>query len=287
MDIRRLEMFSAVVEHGTFTRAAAAMFVSQPGLSKAVQELEHELGVRLFDRVGRRVLLTAAGRALVGPARNVLRDVEVCRESVGAVAGLERGFLDLACLPTLAADPTADLIGRFRIAHPGVQVTLAAPDDPADLAAMVRQGEVEIGIGDEPDARSGFVVHHLDEQDLLAVMPPGTARPDGEAITLRELVAQPLVVTPRGTSSREVLDAAIAASGESPTFAVETAQREAILPLVLTGAGVGLLPRPVAELAARLGAVVVATRPVFRRRVAAFHRATPRSPAGEAFLALL
>ena len=280
-------MFSAVVEHGTFTRAAAATFVSQPGLSQAIHELEVELGVQLFDRVGRRVQLTAAGRALVGPARNALRDVEVCREAVAAIAGLERGFLDLACLPTLAVDPTADLIGRFRVAHPGVQVTLAAPDDPADLVTMVREGAVEIGIGDAPSDPSGLVVHDLAEQDLLAVMPPGTVRPVGQPVTLADLVAQPLIVTPRGTSSRQVLDAAIAASGAAPTFAVETAQREAILPLVLTGAGVGLLPRPLADLAARLGAVVTPTRPVFRRHVALFHRAAPRSPAGEAFLTLL
>ena len=170
-------MFSAVVEHGTFTRAAAATFVSQPGLSKAIHELETELGVRLFDRVGRRVQLTAAGRALVGPARNALRDIEVCRDAVAAVTGLEGGFLDLACLPTLAVDPTADLIGRFRVAHPGVQVTLAAPDDPADLVTMVREGGVEIGIGDEPSDRNGLVVRQLAEQDLLAVMPPGTVPP--------------------------------------------------------------------------------------------------------------
>lgn len=286
MDLRRLEMFSAVVEHGTFTRAAAATNVSQPGLSKAIHELEAELGVRLFDRVGRRVHLTAAGHALVGPARNALRDVDVCRDAVAAVAGLERGFLDLACLPTLAVDPMADLIGRFRVAHPGVLVTLAAPDDPADLVSMVRDGAVEIGIGDEPGDRAGLVVHPLAEQDLLAVMPPGTARVAGEPITFEDLVAQPLIVTPQGTSSRRVLDDAIAGIGATPTFAVETAQREAILPLVLTGAGVGLLPRPLAELAARLGAIVAPTRPMFRRRVALFHRDAPRSPAGEAFLAL-
>src|SRR5436309_13999589 len=130
MDLRRLRLFLAAVDHGGFTRAAEAEYVSQPSVSQAIRELEGELGTPLFHRVGRGVVLTAAGEALVPPARQALRDVETARTTVAAVAGLEAGRLDLAALPTLAVDPVAPLTGAFRTAHPRVTVSLQDPEGP-------------------------------------------------------------------------------------------------------------------------------------------------------------
>ena len=103
MDLRQLGYVVAVVDHGGFTRAAAAMHVAQPSLSQAIRSLEAELGVALFDRIGRTVRLTAAGRALLPSARQALRDVDSAREAVEAVRGVERGRLDLVSIPTLGA----------------------------------------------------------------------------------------------------------------------------------------------------------------------------------------
>src|SRR5437773_2312171 len=130
MDLRRLEMFLAVADTGTFTRAAQAVHVSQPALSQAVRELETELGTHLFDRVPRGAVLTAAGEALVGPARQALRDVETARAAVAAVAGLEAGRLDLCAIPTLAVDPMPALVGAFRVRYPKVALTLALAEEP-------------------------------------------------------------------------------------------------------------------------------------------------------------
>src|ERR1051326_5442830 len=109
MELRQMEYAVAVVEHGGFTRAADALFVSQPSLSQGVAKLETELGTPLFHRVGRRVVLTAAGEAFLEPARQVLRDVRTIRATVDAVSGLAAGQLDLVALPTLAVEPTARL----------------------------------------------------------------------------------------------------------------------------------------------------------------------------------
>src|SRR5688572_24709858 len=114
MDMRRLQMFLAVHEHQSFTRAAKASFISQPALSQCIKELENQMGAVLFHRLGRRVTLTPAGEALVGPASQVVREFEAGRRAVQAVKGLQAGRLDLVCLPSLAADPVAPLIGAFR-----------------------------------------------------------------------------------------------------------------------------------------------------------------------------
>jgi DNA-binding transcriptional LysR family regulator len=281
MDLRRLRLFLAVVEGGGMTRAAEAEHVSQPSVSQAIRELETELGTPLFHRVGRRVVLSAAGEALVEPARQVLRDVETGRAAVDAVAGLTAGRLDLVALPTLAVDPVAPLVGAFRVAHPGIDIALADPADALEVVDLVSSGECELGITAEPVLDPGLASHSLGHQDLLAVLPP--AAHAAHSMTVTTLAKFPLVTAPPGTTTRTQLEEAFADAGVVPRIAVVTAQREAILPLVLAGAGATLFPRPLAEQAAALGAVVVSLRPRLTRPVHLFHRTGPLSPAAAAF----
>lgn len=282
---RRLEYFVAVADHGSFTAAARALFVSQPALSLSVKELETELGTELFHRLGRQVVLTPAGTALLGPARQALRDVDTGRAAVAAVLGLEAGTLSLGCLPTLAADPLAGMIGRFRRTHPGVRIDLAAPEDTVDLLDLLRSGRCELGIAGADDRPADLEGRLLGAQELLAIHPPGTpASVAGRA--LGGLADVPLVATPAGTSTRRMLDDAFTAAGAVPTVAVVTAQRDAVLPLVLAGAGAALVPEPLAAEAARLGAVVGRPSPPVTRAVSILHRPGPVAPAARRFLEL-
>jgi LysR family carnitine catabolism transcriptional activator len=282
MDLRRLRLFLAVVDEGTFTAAARAVHVAQPAVSLAVRELEEELGAPLLVRSRAGVVLTAAGEALVPPARQALRDVDTATAAVAAVTGLVAGRLDVASLPTLAADPLADLVGRFRRAHPGVQVRLAAPNDSEDVAAAVRSGEAEVGITDEGRANEGLLEHVLLVQALLAVSPPGggSTRP----MRLARLAGVPLVLSPRGASLRDVVDSALLDAGVVPDVAVETVQRDALLPLVLAGAGTTFLPAALARAAERLGATVRTTQPALQRTIVLVHRPGALAPAAQAFL---
>jgi DNA-binding transcriptional LysR family regulator len=254
-------------------------------VSLAIKELERELGVDLFYRLGKRVTLTPAGTALVEPARQALRDVQIATAAVAAVAGLAAGHLDLCCLPTLAADPMAALIGRFCATYRAVAVDVAAADDPADLAERLRDGSCEVGVSEAAMVPVDLQHHVLTDQALLVVLPPGSGRPS-RAFPLRRLEQTPLVATPTGTSSRRLLDEAFAAAGLSPNVAVVTAQRDAILPLVLAGAGAALLPEPIAQTAARLGATVARPSPGIRRTVVLAHRPGPLAPAAAAFVRL-
>jgi DNA-binding transcriptional LysR family regulator len=281
MDVRRLRLFLAVVDGGGMTRAAEAEHVSQPSVSQAMRELEGELGTPLFHRIGRRVVLTAAGEALVEPARQVLRDIETGRAAVDAVAGLTAGRLDLVALPTLAVDPLAPLVGAFRVEHPGVELALADPVDSVDVVELVASGACELGITVEAVGVPGLTAHRLGTQDLLAVLPPSARATHTMAIAT--LATFPLVAAPAGTATRQQLEDAFANAGVAPHIAVVAAQREAILPLVLAGAGATLFPRPLAEQAAALGAVVVSLRPRLARPVYLFHRDGPLSPAASAF----
>ena len=280
MELRQVEYVVGVVDAGTFTAAAAALHVSQPSLSQGVARLEAELGTPLFHRVGRGAVLSAAGEAFVGPARRMLREARLARESVEAVSELETGTLDLVALPTLAADPVAVAVGRFRSAHPGVVVRIAEPEDARAVADRVSDGRAELGLTDALAAREDLVAEHLVDQELVLVRPPGA---DDAPVRVAALAGIEFVTTPVGTSTRRHLDEALARTGAAATIAVETDQREAIVPLVLAGAGAALLPRTMAELAARRGAVVVSVRPALRRSIALVSRPGTLSPAAARF----
>jgi LysR family carnitine catabolism transcriptional activator len=284
MDLRQLRYALAVVDEGTFTAAATACHVAQPSLSQAVASLERELGAALFERLGRRVQLTAAGQAFVPAAREVLRAVGTVVADVGAVTGLTAGHLDLVALPTLAVDPVTPLVGAFRRAHPGVVVRLAHPDDTGELLDRVRSGASEVGITELPARAERIVSRDLLRQELVAVLPPGTPAP--ARLRAAELAARPMVTMPIGTSTRDAVDAALGRSGRRVATAVETDQREAIGPLVLAGAGAAVLPRPMAEVVAAQGGVIVPLDPPLWRRIGIVHRDAPLSPAARAFLDL-
>jgi LysR family transcriptional regulator, carnitine catabolism transcriptional activator len=285
MDSQRLRHFVAVVDHGGFTAAAQAVYLSQPALSLAVKELEAELGVALFTRLGRKVQLTAAGEALLGPARQVLRDLETGTAAVNAVAGLRAGNLTLASLPTLVADPVAPLVGAFRREHPGVRIDLAAPEDSGELFDLVSSGSCELGVTDAHDIPGSLQSHSMGRQSLVLIFPPDTNLDGkkGAAVALADLSDTPFVVAPPRTSTYRLLQEGFAAARLAPTVAVVTAQRDAILPLVIAGAGAALVPESLARTAAGMGAVTARPQPSIERELALVWRDGPLSPAARRF----
>ncbi len=286
MDERKLRYFLAVVDEGSVTRAADRLRVAQPSLSQALRALESELEVQLFHRVGRGVRLSAAGETLVGPARQILRSIADARHAISGVVELTTGTLEIAALATLAVDPMATLIGRFRERHPGIQVQVLEPESADGVVAQVRDGTCELGAAHLPVPGAQIIAHPLGEQELMFVLPP-TAAPAGEqALGARDLSRTQLVVSPPGTSTRMLLEQALAAVGVTPQIAVQTAAREAIVPLVLAGAGAALLPAPLAYEAKRRGAIVRSAQPAINRQVGLIHRKGPLSAAARSFLAL-
>ncbi|WP_113699284.1 LysR family transcriptional regulator [Nonomuraea lactucae] len=284
MERRQIEYFLAVAAHGSFTSAAHALNITQPSLSHAIGALERELGVELFNRLGRGVRLTSAGEALLEPARQIVSDFATARRSVQWVRGLRSGRLDIVALTTLAVDPLARMVGEFRGLYPGIDIRIADPEQAIEVADMVRSGQYEFGLADFSVPAPGLRTLELPEQEMLAVLPPDAQAPRRRRLTISEVASLDLVTTPQGTTTRMMTEQALAGAGVPLRIAVETTHRAAIVPLVLAGAGGALLPLPMADDAARQGARMFRIDPPVTRRVRLLWRSEPLSPAGRAFV---
>lgn len=284
MERRQLEYFVAVVEHGGFTNAARVLHVSQPSLSHAIAALETELGGQLFHRLPHGAMLTPAGEALLGPARQVGRDLATAMASVREVLGLSGGRLDIVAQTTLAVDPLADMLGRFRARHPKVAVLVTDPARSSEVPRIVRTGQSELGLVSASVLAEELDGVDLEEQELYLVLPaePGDVR--SESVEHKELTTLRFVATPEGSATREILEAALRGVGAVPEIAVETAHRAMIVPLVLAGAGAALLPKSIAADAESKGAVVRRISPVLTYRGRLVWRSGPLSPAADAFV---
>jgi LysR family transcriptional regulator, carnitine catabolism transcriptional activator len=287
MDLRHLEFVVAIVDHGGVGRAATALHVAQPSVSASVRRLERELGVDLFDRVGRRLVLTDAGATVVDHARQLLAGRERLEAELAEQRGLFRGSLRLVSLPTLATEPLTELVVLFRAAHPGVHVEIAEPVDADDLEHRVSHGRSELGVTDLALTSRALLHVRLTDQPIVAVLPPDSVphRRTG-TLTAAELAGLPLITTPPGTSTRTLLDQVLRRRQLTANIVVETGHRESIVPLVLAGTGATVLPIALARDAADRGAVIAELDPAVHRRVGLVHRPGPLSPAARAFRAV-
>ncbi|MFD6894709.1 LysR family transcriptional regulator [Rhodococcus sp. NPDC060086] len=287
MEFRQIEYFLAVVENDGINGAAAALGVAQPTVSQALRSLERELGVQLFHRIGRGMVLTAAGRSLIGPSRQILRDVGGVEELLTSSSAEVTGRLDLMVFPALATGPILDLIAQFRRAHPKATVRFGDLRNERDSASVIRDGHCEFVVAHLPlEGGLGLEVIELGEQEYWLAYPPGTELPSGP-ITLSAMPAIPMVFVPRGGGTlSDEFDHAMRQEGNRPHIAVLASHREARLPMVLAGLGGSLVERSLAE-SVRDIAVVRPGEPNFTRTFGLVFDPASLSKAGRAFVDLV
>ena len=150
MDARQLEYFLAIVDHDGFGRAAQHLHIAQPSLSQTIAGLERELGVPLFHRIGRGVVLSPAGGELIGPARQVLRDLRTARATMESMKGITRGRVELVTMPSPGIEPLATLTRRFTRRHPGITVAAEAAFTPDEVVTHGAPGGVRARAGRHP-----------------------------------------------------------------------------------------------------------------------------------------
>jgi len=245
MDFKQLEYFVRVAEMGSFTRAAAALDVAQPALSRQVRLLEVELRQNLLVRNGRGATPTEAGKLLLDHGRGILHQIERAREDLGRMRGGLSGRVAIGLPPSVARVLTVPLTRAFRDALPEARLSISEGLSGAMLEGLI-SGRLDIVVlYNAQPSREIDVTPLLDEQLLLVrARPPGLHEdPPPGPIELREVARLPLVIPTRPNAIRMHVEAQMAGIGCRPRVALEIDGVSAILDLVADGAGCAVLSR--------------------------------------------
>lgn len=241
MELQQLRYLCAIVDTGSFSRAAEHCHVAQPSLSQQISKLEDELGSRLFDRLGRSIRLTDAGRTFLPHARTVLHQTELARSEVDGRRRDARGTVIVGVIPTIAPYYLPQRIAAFRRRFPESALRIVEETTPV-LVDSLRSFAIDIAILSLPLRHREFEVVPLLTERLYVALPPDHPRADAAAISLRELRAERFVLLRDGHCFREIALAACNRAHLDPRIAFESAQFSSLLGMVAAGVGVSLVP---------------------------------------------
>lgn len=289
MTLEQIRIFVCVAEHEHMTRAAEALNLTQSAVSGAIAALEARHGVRLFDRVGRRVALNEIGRAFLADARAILDQVAAAEVTLADLSLLRRGRLTIHASQTIASYWLPRRLAAFHLAYPDVDLDVRV-GNTREAADAVVNGAADLGYveGELDDPRFASETVGEDRLVLLIKADHPWARQDG--VSAAQLAAQAWVVREPGSGTRSSLEAGLRAVGVDPAalnVALTLPSNEAVLAAAEAGAGAAALSESVAGPALQRGAVVKVKFPLPSRAYRLLrHKARYRTRASEAFVAL-
>jgi molybdate transport repressor ModE-like protein len=239
-----LQLFEAVVEHGSITAGAQAMSLSLAAASERLKTLEHRVGVQLFERSKAGTLATDAGRALSRQAHRVLAELDSLHATMTAFGQGLRGTVRLLCITAAMAEALPPQLGRFLAQHPDIDVELQEMSS-IDALHGLRSGAAEVAIVANHVDTSGLTTHHWLDHELVALLPAGRKAP--VAIRYADLLDRPFVGLDADAGLSRFLQQHAARSGRVPHHRIRVRSFDAIARLVETGAGVAVMPHTSAE----------------------------------------
>src|SRR5215216_873934 len=278
MDLRRLKTFVAVAELGTVSKAAVHLHIGQPALSRQISDLQQELGLRLFDRVGRRLVLTAQGEQLLTDCRRVLTDLKTVRERADLLRRGDSGVLKIAAPPHTIESVLSRFLPRYSERFPNVHVELTEALGP-EQAAMLERGEIHVGIRLDPGVDPRFESHFLQPADVLAVGAASVELGEAGVITIERLASYPLLL-PSGYSVRRLFDAACRLAKVHPKILLESRAPHTLLALAEAGQGVAIVPslQRTDRYKVRVARITHGGKPIRERVVIHWDRRRPLPP---------
>lgn len=289
MDLHQIEIFCSLIRHRSFSRAAEALLLSQPTVSGHIKNLETELGVRLLDRMGKRVLPTEAGEVLYRHGLKLLEERDRTRQDIDSLSGTVSGLLRLGGSTIPGAYILPPFIGAFRKKHPAVSVQLMI-DDTARVTEAVLAGELMIGIVGARAADPRLELHPFETDELVVAVPAQHGWAKKRTIALEALAGEPFILREEGSGTRRIMEdrldkAGLSISGLSISAIVGSS--DAVRQAVKAGLGVAILSRRAIQddlEAGRLSAVRVSGVRMERSFFVVLLKGRSRSPLCKAFL---
>jgi DNA-binding transcriptional LysR family regulator len=289
LNLHHLRVFASVAEHGGFSRAAIALRLSQPAVSKTVQELERQVGVALFDRVARTPKLTDAGTSLLVRARELFGVARLAEEELAALRGLDRGILRVGASTTIATYFLPPLLAWFHAQHPGVTLRVLSANTRA-VARRLLEGRLDIALVEGPVHHERISVAAWRQDELVVIAPAAHHLLRKRKVVPADLADETFILREPGSGTRDVAESELARYNVHPTASMQLGSTEAIKQAVAAGLGLAVVSRASAADQLALGYIaVVRLRGVtFRRDLSELQLiGRAASPSAAAFRALL
>ncbi len=246
MEFRPLRAFIEVVRQGGFSQAAKTVFATQSTVSKAVKQLEDEIGVPLLDRIGHRSTLTAAGEVVYRRGIKLLADRDDLLAELDEVRGLQRGVLRLGLPPVGSSTLFAPLFAVYRQRYPGIDVQLIEEHGSVELEQSLRAGEIDFADALLP-VSPDFEWELVRREPLVALLPANHPLGKTRSVSLADLRDMPFILFGSGFALHRIILETCRNAGFEPRIAARSSQIDFMIELVSTGLGVAFLPRMIAS----------------------------------------
>src|SRR6516225_4513311 len=241
MDLKRLRTFVAVADLGTVSKAALRLRISQSALSRQISDLEYECGFKLFDRIGRRLFLTARGEQLLGDCRGVLGQMGSLGERIELLKRGDSGVLKVAAPPQTIESILSGFLPKYAARFPNVRVKLTEALG-MDQVPLLERGEVHIGIRHDQGVNPWFESISLPSDDVLAAYHPSLQLGRGRKIEFAMLAGHPLLLLDTGYSVRRLFNAVCRVADVEPSILLESRAPHTLLALAEAGQGIAIVP---------------------------------------------
>lgn len=289
MNLNQLRVFRAVLEEGSITRAARALRISQPAVSKQLAELEASLGASLVDRLPRGIRLTAAGELLSEYVRRIFQEERAAEIALGEFLGLRQGQLSVGASTTIGSYLVPRVFGDFRELHSNVGLELRIGNTRA-IQNDVLEGQLDVGLTEGFASSDALDIEVVSYDEMVLITSPGDALAKEASVDVKRFPDLPFIVRERGSGTRDVIEAALFEKGVNLKPIMALGSTEAVKNAVARGLGVAVVSRLTVALELEMGRLreVRAEGLEIHR---ALHLLTLRgkhpSPAGREFLRLL
>jgi DNA-binding transcriptional LysR family regulator len=241
MEWQQLEYFRVVADLEHFTKAAERLAISQPALSRSITKLETELGVTVFDRLGRTVRLNSFGKIFLNHVERALKEIHAGMEEVAELNDPATGTISLAFLLTLGLNLLPDMIGKFNQQYPRIEFQLYQNATPFILKYL-EAGEVDLCLTGRVDRQPGLIWHKLLDEELFAYLPADHSLAARDELDLAELADEPFISLKKGFGMRTLTETFCEQAGFIPRIKFEGDDVATIVGLVSSGLGVSMIP---------------------------------------------
>jgi DNA-binding transcriptional LysR family regulator len=256
MNLHHLRLFTAVVNHGGFTKAAASLHLSQPAISKSLNELERQLNLTLLERNGRSIRLTDAGQALYARAREIFGVEWIAEQELREIRGLKRGVLRIGASTTIATYMLPPYLGRFHLRHPGIRIR-ATSANTRTVLRMLLESRADIALVEGPVSHPQVEVQPWLDDELVVISHPQHRLLSRNDVDVGMLVREQFIVREPGSGTRDVSARALALHGVRLTNTMRVGGTESIKQAVAAGLGLAIVSRAAAADQLALGKIAV------------------------------